>query len=115
MKKEKSTTNNGRSELHGRSNIKPLGDRVLIKEIQGSDKIEKTAGGIFIPDSVKEDRGSKRGEVIAIGPGRIDDGVLVPMSVNVGDTVLYSWGDTVKVGDTEYTMVSESNIIGIIK
>ncbi len=95
-------------------NIRPLGDRVLIKEIEAAEG-GKTESGIIIPDSVKEDRGSKKGEVIAVGAGRYDDGDLLPMSVKVGDTVLYQWGDTIKIKDEEYVMVSESNIIGIIK
>ncbi|KKS44280.1 MAG: 10 kDa chaperonin [candidate division CPR1 bacterium GW2011_GWA2_42_17] len=94
--------------------IKPLGDRVLIKEIKAVEG-GKTASGIFIPDTVKEDRGAKQGEVVAVGPGRMDDGKLIPISVKVGDQVLYQWGDTIKIGETEYVMVSESNIIGIIK
>ncbi len=93
--------------------ITPLGDRVLIKEIK--DEAGKTAGGIFIPDSVKEDKGAKQGEVLAVGEGRYDDGKLVPMSVKVGDKVLYQWGDTVKIGETEYVVVSESNLIATIK
>ncbi len=94
--------------------IKPLGDRVLIKEIEAAEG-GKTESGIIIPDSVKEDKGAKKGKVIAVGPGLFDDGEIVPMSVKVGDTVLYQWGDTVKIGETEYVVVSESNIIGIIK
>lgn len=94
--------------------IQPLGDRVLIREIEAEEG-GKTESGIIIPDSVKEDRGAKKGEVIAVGAGRYDDGDLLPMSVKVGDTVLYQWGDTIKIKDEEYVMVSESNIIGVIK
>ncbi len=111
MKKE--TSKKGGSEI--KPGIRPLGDKVLIKEFEGSDRAEKTAGGIFIPDTVKEDRGAKRGVVIAVGPGKIEDGKLIPVSVKVGDKVLYQWGDTVKIGETEYVVVSELNIIGIIK
>lgn len=113
MKKEKSAT--AKSASSNNPNIKPLGDRVLIKEFEGKDKMEKTAGGIFIPDSVKEDRGAKQGEVIAVGPGRIDDGELIPMSVKVGDKVLYQWGDTVKIGETEYVLVSENGLLAVVK
>lgn len=112
MAKEKKSIS-GKSS--SKVNIQPLGDRVLIKELEGSDRAEKTAGGIFIPDTVKEDRGAKRGEVIAVGPGRYDDGEIVPVSVKVGDKVLYQWGDTVKIGETEYTLVSESGLLAIIK
>ncbi len=95
--------------------VEPLADRVLIKEIDAETKEEKTSGGIFIPETAKADHGSKKGTVVAVGPGRVDDGVTVPMSVKVGDTVLYQWGDTVKVGREEYVMVSESNILAVIK
>ncbi|MES2088268.1 MAG: co-chaperone GroES [Patescibacteria group bacterium] len=113
MKKETKTTI--KSESQSKPNIKPLGDRVLIRELEVTDRLEKTAGGIYIPDSVKDDRGSKRGEVIAVGPGRIDDGELIPMNVKVGDVVLYQWGDTVKIGETEFTLVNESGLLAIIK
>lgn len=103
-----------KSSSKGKTVIQPLGDRVLIKEIEVTEG-GKTESGIIIPDSVKEDRGAKKGEVIAVGPGKYDDGVLVPMNVKVGDTVLYQWGDTVKIKDEEYVVVSESNIIGIIR
>ncbi|MBU6390012.1 co-chaperone GroES [Patescibacteria group bacterium] len=95
--------------------VLPLADRVLIKEVETEGKEERTSGGIFIPETAKADHGSKRGTVLAVGPGRMDDGVTIPMSVKVGDTVLYQWGDTVKVGSEEYVMVSESNILAVIK
>ncbi len=112
MKKEKATTS--KNEVKFNPNIKPLGDRVLLKEIKPAEG-GKTASGIFIPDSVKEDRGAKRGEVVAVGPGRFDDGELIPMNVKVGDEVLYQWGDTIKVGETEYTLVEEKSLLAIIK
>lgn len=94
--------------------IRPIGDRVLIKEIKPAEG-GKTAGGIFIPDTVKEDKGAKEGVVVAVGPGKIEDGELIPVSVKVGDKVLYQWGDTVKIGETEYTLVNESGLLAIIK
>ena len=95
--------------------IKPLGDRVLIKEEmeKGAERI--TASGIIIPDSANGDRGAKRGTVVAVGEGKYEDGKLIPMRVVVGDAVLFQWGDTVKIADEEYHMVNESNILGIIK
>ncbi len=94
--------------------IKPLHDRVLIKEDTDS-KEKKTSGGIIIPITVNEDKGSKRGEVVAVGAGKTEDGKLVKPSVAVGDTVLFQWGDKVKVGDEEYYIVRESEILAIIK
>lgn len=110
MKKETSKKSLSNSKV----DIKPLGDRVLIKEFEAAEG-GKTQSGIIIPDTVKEDRGAKRGEVMAVGPGRMEDSKTIPMSVKVGDKVLYQWGDTVKIGETEYVVVSESNIIGIIR
>lgn len=114
MKKEKSIK--AKSEAYITPNIKPLGDKVLIKEIEPAEG-GKTESGIIIPDTVKEDRGAKKGIVISVGPGRFEDGSprRIPMGVKAGDTVLYQWGDTVKIKDEEYVVVSESNIIGIIK
>lgn len=92
--------------------IEPLADRVLIQE--EDVKQSKTDSGIYIPDTVKEDRGSKRGKVIAVGKGRYDDGVLIAPQVKVGDRVLFQWGDQIKFDDKEYFIVRESEIIAII-
>lgn len=93
--------------------VKPLGDRLIIKE--DISKEEKTASGIYIPDTAKEDRGSKRGTVVAVGVGKYDDGKLIPINVSVGDTVLFGWGDKILVEKEEYHVVRESEIIGIIR
>ncbi len=92
--------------------IEPLADRVLIQE--EDVKQSKTDSGIYIPDTVKEDRGSKRGKVIAVGKGRYDDGVLIAPQVKAGDRVLFQWGDQIKFDDKEYFIVRESEIIAII-
>jgi len=55
------------------------------------------------------------GEVVAVGAGRMEDGKLVPISVKAGDEVLFQWGDKIKVGDEEYYIVKESEILAIIK
>lgn len=93
--------------------IRPLGDRVLVRELKSEG--EKIVSGIIIPETVGEDRGSKKGEVIAVGPGKFDDGVLVPMGVKIGDKVLFGWGDKLTVDGVEYEMVNESSILAIIK
>src|SRR3989344_1103060 len=95
-------------------NIKPLGDRVLIKESM-DNKEKKTSTGIIIPVTVNEDKGSKKGEVVAVGEGNYEDGKLMPMTVKVGDEVLFQWGDRIKVDDEEYYIVKESEILAIIK
>ncbi len=94
--------------------IKPLQDRVLIKEDTNS-KEKKTSSGIIIPMTVTEDKGGKRGEVIAVGAGRQEDGVTVPVSVKPGDKVLFQWGDLISVDGEEYYIVKESEILAIIK
>lgn len=93
-------------------NIRPLSDRVLIRELK--DGGEKMVSGIIIPAGA-EDRGAKKGEVIAVGPGKYDDGVLVPMNVTAGDKVLFQWGDKLTVDGVEYEMVAESSILAVIK
>jgi chaperonin GroES len=94
--------------------IKPLQDRILIRE-DGESKEKKTSSGIIIPVTVNEDKGSKRGEVVAVGPGRTEDGKNIPVGVKVGETVLFQWGDKVKIGDEEYYLVRESEVLAIIK
>lgn len=93
--------------------IQPLADRILIQE--EDVKQSKTDSGIYIPESVKEDRGSKRGKVIAVGKGRYDDGKLVPLGVSIGDTVLFQWGDKILLDGEEYYLVREPEVIAIIK
>lgn len=94
-------------------NIKPLGDRVLIRPLE--DK-EVKKGGIIIPDSAKEK--PQEGEVIAIGTGKRDeDGKLIPFNVKKGDKVLLpKYGGTeVKFNDVEYQIVREDDILGVIE
>ncbi len=95
-------------------NIKPLADRVLIKE-DTEVKERKTASGIIIPMTVNDDKGSKRGVIVAVGPGRIEEGKLIKPSVSAGDTVLFQWGDKIKVGDEDFYLVRESEILAVIK
>jgi len=93
--------------------FKPLRDRVLVKY---SEEAEKTAGGLYIPDSAKEK--PQKGEIVAVGPGRItDDGKLQPVSVKVGDTVLFDKysGSKVTMDDVEYLIIREEDILGIVE
>jgi chaperonin GroES len=92
--------------------IQPLGDRVIIKEV--TDVAEKTASGIFLPESA-QDKETKKGKVVAVGPGRYEDGNLVPMSVKVGDMVIYGWGDKVKLDGTDYVIVRENEVTAVLK
>ncbi len=95
--------------------LQPLGDRVVVKP---ADKNEEkvSASGIIIPETVDKEKPAK-GKVVAVGPGKYDDGELVPMQVKVGQTVLFSkYGyDEVKVGGEEYYILSESQILAVIK
>ena len=93
--------------------FRPLHDRVLIKVL---DSEEKTKGGIIIPDTAKEK--PQEGEVVAVGPGaKNDEGKIAPMDVKVGDIVLFGkWSGTeVKIDGKEYSIMKESDIMGISK
>ena len=93
-------------------NIKPLHDRVLIKRIEADTK---TAGGIIIPDTAKEK--PSVGIVEAVGNGfRAEDGKVIPMSVKVGDKVLFAkWSGTeVKLNGEDRLIVKESDILAVI-
>ena len=94
------------------STVKPLGDRVFVK-ISASE--EKTAGGLFLPDSAKEK--PQLGEVVAVGPGkRNDDGSHCAPEVKVGDKVLYSKyaGTDIKLGGDDYVLLSEKDILAAV-
>ena len=93
--------------------FRPLHDRVLVRRI---DADEKTAGGIIIPDTAKEK--PMEGEVVAVGPGaRSEDGKLHPLDVKVGDRILFGkWSGTeVKIEGTEYLILKESDVMGVIE
>ena len=93
--------------------FKPLRDRVLVKF---STEEEKTAGGLFIPDSAKEK--PQKGTVIAVGSGKItDDGKRQPMDVKVKDTVLFDKysGSKIKIDDEDFLIIREEDILGIVE
>ena len=94
--------------------LKPLGDRVIIQP--SDDDVEKSPGGIYIPDTAKEK--PQEGKIVAVGSGaRTEDGKIVPMDVKVGDIVLFGkWSGTeVKIDGKEYSIMKESDIMGISK
>lgn len=94
------------------STVQPLGDRVFVK-VSASE--EKTAGGIYLPDNAKEK--PQVGEVAAVGAGkRNDDGSRQPVEVKVGDKVLYSKyaGTDIKLGNEEYVLLSEKDILAVV-
>ena len=93
-------------------NFRPLHDRVLVESLESE---EKTAGGIIIPDTAKEK--PQEGKVIAVGPGaKTEDGKIIPMDVKVGDRVLFGkWSGTeVKIDGKEYSIMKESDIMGVV-
>jgi chaperonin GroES len=93
-------------------NLKPLGDRVVVKP---SDKEEKTKSGILLPDTAKEK--PQEGTVEAVGTGRIlDSGAKVPMELKVGDKILYAKyaGNEFKVDEIEYLIVSEKDVLAVV-
>lgn len=94
--------------------IQPLADRVVIKEDTES-KEQTTASGIIIPISAQEEKGGKRGIVVAVGTGKIEGERTIPLSVKPGDKVLFQWGDKIQVDNEEYFIVRESEILAITK
>jgi chaperonin GroES len=93
-------------------NIKPLEDRIVVKAIEAE---QTTASGLVIPDTAKEK--PQEGEVLATGPGRIDDnGNRVPLDVTVGDKVIYSkyGGTEVKYAGDEFLILSARDVLAIV-
>ena len=92
-------------------NLKPLEDRVVVKP---SEEEETTVSGIVIPDTAKER--PQEGDVIAVGPGRFEDGNRIPMDVKVGDKVIYSkyGGTEVKVEGEEYLILSARDVLAVL-
>ncbi|HHW14705.1 MAG TPA: co-chaperone GroES [Firmicutes bacterium] len=90
--------------------IKPLADRVVVKVLTQE---EVTSGGIVLPDTAKEK--PQEGEVVAVGPGKYEDGKLVPMTVKVGEKVIFSkyGGTEVKIDGVEYLILRESDILAV--
>lgn len=93
--------------------FKPLNNYVLIQRIEEENK---TAGGIIIPDTAKEK--PSRGRVVAVGDGAYENGARVPMTVKVGDVILFAkWAasaNEVKIDGADYVLIKESDILGIL-
>jgi chaperonin GroES len=93
--------------------IKPLEDRVVIKQVEAE---QTTASGLVIPDTAKEK--PQEGEVVAVGPGRIDDnGNRIPLDISVGDKVIYSkyGGTEVKYGGEELLVLSARDVLAVVE
>jgi chaperonin GroES len=94
--------------------IKPLSDHLVIEPLKQE---EKTASGILLPDTAEKER-PEQGKVVAVGEGRkTEDGKVIPLEIKVGDTVLFAkYGpNEVKVGDKEYLIAKEEDILGILE
>ena len=92
--------------------LQPLEDRIVVKPSEGE---EMTASGLVIPDTAKEK--PQEGEVLAVGPGRFEDGNRVPLDVKVGDKVIYSkyGGTEVKVDGEEYLVLTARDVLAKVK
>ena len=92
--------------------LRPLEDRIVVK---ANEAETTTASGLVIPDTAKEK--PQEGTVVAVGPGRFDDGVRVPRDVKVGDVVLYSkyGGTEVKSGNEDFLVLSARDILAIVE
>jgi chaperonin GroES len=93
--------------------LRPLHDRIIVKRLDGE---EKTAGGLFIPDTAKEK--PQKGEVIAVGNGKKnDEGKCSPLDVKVGDSILFGKyaGTEVKVEGDEFLMMREDDVLAVIE
>ena len=92
--------------------IKPLEDRIVV---QASEAETTTASGLVIPDTAKEK--PQEGTVLAVGPGRFEDGQRIPLDVSVGDKVLYSkyGGTEVKYNGEEYLVLSARDVLAVIE
>jgi chaperonin GroES len=92
--------------------LKPLGDRVVVEHVEQTDK---SAGGIYLPDTAKEK--PQEGIVRAVGTGRVnDDGKTLAMTVKVDDRIIYSKysGSEIKVDGTEYLIISEKDVLAVV-
>ena len=93
--------------------IKPLEDRIVIRQVEAE---QTTASGLVIPDTAKEK--PQEGEVIAVGPGRVDDnGNRIPVDVKVGDVVIYSryGGTEVKYDGQEFQILSSRDVLAVVE
>jgi chaperonin GroES len=92
--------------------VKPLHDRIIVKRIEEE---EKSKGGIIIPDTAKEK--PQQGKVVAVGPGKRDDGKLIPLDVKAGDTVLFAKyaGTDIKIEGEDHLILREDDVLGVVE
>jgi chaperonin GroES len=93
--------------------VRPLHDRILVRRMAEE---EKTAGGLYIPDTAKEK--PQRGQIVATGKGRVtEDGKILPLEVKAGDKILFGKysGTELKLDGEEYLMMREEDILGVLQ
>ncbi len=97
-------------------NLRPLGDRIIVEPLSEHERGKETKSGIFIPETTEKER-AEQGLVVAVGPGKLNDaGAIIPMSVKVGDKVLFTkYGpDEIKQDGKDYFILSESSVLAVI-
>jgi chaperonin GroES len=101
----------GKRKSKSKVTIQPLADRVVIRPLE---ETEEKRGGLYIPDTAKEK--PQQGEIVAVGPGRIEKGERVPMELEVGQKVLYGkyTGSEVTLDDEQYLIVKESDVLAVL-
>ena len=93
--------------------VRPLQDRVIVKRVD--EKEERSAGGIIIPDTAKER--PQQGKIVAVGPGKREDGKVLALDVKVGDRVLFGKysGTEIKLDGEEHLILREEDILGVLE
>jgi chaperonin GroES len=93
--------------------VRPLQDRVIVKRIE--DQEQRSVGGIIIPDTAKEK--PQEGKVVAVGPGRREDGKVIALDVKAGDRVLFGKysGTEIKLDGEEHLILREEDILGVVE
>lgn len=99
------------TKTHTSTKVAPLADRVVVRALEDTETMR---GGLFIPDTAKEK--PQQGEIIAVGPGRYEKNVRVPMEVKVGDKVLYGKysGTEVTIDTEQYLILRESDVLAVV-
>jgi chaperonin GroES len=94
------------------SRVKPIHDRIIVKRLAEE---ERSKGGIIIPDTAKEK--PQQGKVVAVGPGKREDGKLFPLDVKAGDTVLFAkyGGTEIKLDGEDHLILREDDVLGIVE
>jgi len=94
------------------SRVKPIHDRIIVKRIAEEDR---SKGGIIIPDTAKEK--PQQGKVVAVGPGKREDGKVFPLDVKAGDAVLFAkyGGTEIKLDGEDHLILREDDVLGIVE